>query len=80
MRAELIAVIGDDAGRLLAAVLQGMQPQGRQRRRVGMAKHPEDAAFFAETVAVRVAGNLHPPPSLRPHRPAPACSEYMSLA
>jgi hypothetical protein len=68
MRAELLAVIGDDAGRFLAAVLQGVQPERGQRRRVGMAVNPEHAAFLVEMV-VSVAGRPHPPPSIQPLRP-----------
>ena len=66
MRAELLAVIGDDAGRLLAAMLQRMQPERGQRRRVGMPENPENAAFLVETIAVRAAGRQHPPSSLGP--------------
>ena len=73
MRAELLAVIGDDAGRFLAAVLQGVQPERGQRRRVGMTKHAEHAAFLVEMVRemvrVSAAGRPHPPPSIRPLRP-----------
>ncbi len=65
MRAELLAIIGDDAGRFLAAVLQGVQPERGQGRRVGMAVDPENAAFLVEMV-VSVAGRPHPPPSLWP--------------
>ena len=58
---ELHAVIGDDSRRLLAAVLQGMQSQHRQRARIGMAEDSEHAAFFVETVVegrfVVVAGH-----------------------
>ena len=51
MRAELLAVIGDDAGRLLAAMLQRVQPERGQRRRVGVPVDPENAAFLVETIA-----------------------------
>ena len=52
MGVELLAVIGDDAGRLLAAMLQRVQAERGQRRRVGMAVDAEDAAFFVEMVVV----------------------------
>ena len=65
MGAELLAVIGDDAGRLLAAMLQRVQPERRQRRRVGVAVHPEDAAFFVEVVQIEGIGRRHPRSSFR---------------
>jgi hypothetical protein len=52
MGMELLAVIGDDAGRLLAAVLQRMEPEGDERGGVGMAIDAEDAAFLAQMVVV----------------------------
>src|SRR6266536_4529909 len=61
MRAELLAVIGDDAGGFLAAVLQGVQPERGQGRRVGMAINPENAAFLVEVV-IAAAGRRHPLP------------------
>src|SRR5579883_2483648 len=62
MRAELLAVIGDDAGRFLSAVLQRMQPERRQGARVGVSPNPEDAAFLVETIRFRIAGRQHPRP------------------
>ena len=44
---ELLAVIDDDASRLLAPVLQGMQPEGGVGRRVGIAVDAEDPALLA---------------------------------
>ena len=58
MRAELVAVIGDDAGRLLAAMLQRVQPERGQRRRVLMPVDPENTAFLVETIRFR-AGRQH---------------------
>ena len=52
MRVELLAVIGDDARRFLAAMLQRVQAERGQRRRVGVAKDPEDAAFLVEMIRV----------------------------
>src|SRR5205823_14473812 len=63
MGAELLAVVGDDTGRLLAAMLQRMQAECRQCRRVGMAVDPEDAAFVVKMVRVALAGRHSPPPS-----------------
>ena len=49
-------VEGDDPGRLLAAMLQGVQPQRHDRRRVRMAEDAEDAAFLAQAVFVEING------------------------
>ena len=51
---EAGAVEGDNSGRLLAAVLKRVQSEGDDRRRVGMAEDPEDAALFAQPVSVEV--------------------------
>ena len=49
-------VIADDAARLLSAMLQGMQAEGHEIRRVGNADHTEYATFFLQLVVVeRVA-------------------------
>ncbi len=50
---EALAVIGDDAGRLLAAMLEGVQAERGDRRGVGMAENAENAAFLAQAVGVR---------------------------
>ena len=55
LRVEVVAVEGDDARRLLAAVLEGVQAQGGERRRVIMAEYAEDAALLAQPVAKAVA-------------------------
>src|SRR5690606_18813708 len=47
------AVEGDDAGRLLPAMLERMQAERRQRRSVGMAQDSEYTAFFMQRVAVK---------------------------
>ena len=54
LRAEALAVKGDNARGFLAAMLQGVQAQRRDGRRLGMAENAEDAAFLAEAVAVEV--------------------------
>ena len=74
MRAELVAVIGDDAGRLLAAMLQCVQPERGQCRRVLVPVDPENPAFLVETIRFR-AGRQHP--HLDPA--APACYTYMNV-
>ena len=53
MGVELLAVIGDDAGRFLAAMLQRMEAERRQRRRFGMAEDAEHAALLVQMVVVQ---------------------------
>src|SRR5258708_39609597 len=53
VRVELPTIIGDDAGGLLAAMLQRVQPQRSERRRIGVPIHPEHAAFFMEMIGVQ---------------------------
>ena len=52
---EAVAVIADDAGRLLAAMLQAVQAYGGDAGGVRMAEHAEHAAFEAQGVVIRVA-------------------------
>ncbi len=52
MAVEHLAVEADDAGRLLAAMLQGVQAQGGVGRGVRVAEHGEDAAFLLGLVVV----------------------------
>src|SRR5690606_17167225 len=49
---ELPAVEGDDAGGLLAAMLQGVQAERRMRGGLRVTDDAEDPAFFLEVVAV----------------------------
>ena len=49
---EAGAVEGDDAGRLLAAMLERMQAEHGQRRGVGVAEDAENAALLAQLVVV----------------------------
>ena len=51
---EPLAVEGDDAGGFLAAVLERVQAERGDRGGVGMAEDAEDAAFFAQPVAVEI--------------------------
>ena len=51
---EDVAVEGDDAGRLLAAMLKGVQAERGDGRGVRMAEDAEDAAFLAQRVAVPI--------------------------
>ena len=46
-------VIGDDTGRFLAAMLQGMQPERSQRRRVGMPQNAKHTALFMQCVVIK---------------------------
>src|SRR5262249_20921545 len=47
---EMAAVVSDDAGCFLAAVLQGVQAERSQRRRILVAEHAEYAAFLAQAI------------------------------
>ena len=51
---EALAVEGDDAGGLLAAVLQGVQAERCDGGGVGMAEDAEHAALLAEPVGIRI--------------------------
>ena len=51
---EALAVEGDDAGRFLAAMLEGVEAERGDRGRIGMAENAEDAAFLAQRVAVEI--------------------------
>ena len=53
MRVELLAVISDDPGGFLTAMLQRMHPERRERCRIGVAIDPEYAAFFVEMIGVQ---------------------------
>ena len=71
---EVVAVMADDAASFLPAMLQGVETQRGQCRRLVVSVHPEDAALFMELVVVRPgmankarragAGTGHCPPSL----------------
>jgi hypothetical protein len=52
MGVELLAIIGDDSSRFLAAMLQGVQPERGQRSGVGMSEDPENTAFFMRMVII----------------------------
>ena len=47
---ELLAVVGDDAAGFLAAMLEGVQAERGERRRILVAEDAEDAAFLAQPV------------------------------
>ncbi len=66
---ELLAVIGDDSCRLLAAMLQRVQAKRGQRRGVRVAEDAEDAAFLMKTIRVAAAGCQHARPRLCLVRP-----------
>ena len=48
------AVEGDDAGGLLAAMLEGVQAERRDGGGIGMAEDAEHAAFLAQRVRFQV--------------------------
>lgn len=52
MKVDTIA--RDDTARFLTAVLEGEQTELGQRRRFGMAKDPEYAAFFFEFIECEI--------------------------
>ena len=52
------AVVGDDARRFLAAMLQRVQPEGDNRRRVGMIEDAEHAAMLAQPIIVEIDAGL----------------------
>ena len=58
LRVEPDAVVSDDARGFLAAMLQRMQPKRSDRGGVRMVENAEDAAFFAQPVAVGVEAGL----------------------
>ena len=68
---EMAAVEGDDAGRLLAAVLQGVQAERGERRGVLVAEDAEDAALLAQAIVVARPGcrAATPPHASRSWRP-----------
>ena len=49
-------VIADDAARLLPAMLQGVQAEGHEIRRVGHADHAENAALLLQLVIIEGVG------------------------
>ena len=51
---EPLAVEGDDAGGFLAAMLEGVQAERRDRGGVGVAEDAEDAALLAQPVVVEI--------------------------
>src|SRR6202035_3966721 len=51
---ETLAVEGDDAGGFLAAVLQRVQAERRNRGRVRVAENAEYAALFAQPIRIKI--------------------------
>jgi hypothetical protein len=49
---KLFAVIGDNSGGFLAAMLKGVEPERSQRSGVGMSENPENTAFFMRMVVI----------------------------
>ena len=58
---EPVAVEGDDPRRFLPAMLQRVQAERRERRRVGVIPDAEHAAFLARLVFVPARGKGHAP-------------------
>src|SRR5262245_27673545 len=50
---ETLAVVGDDSGGFLAAMLEGVQSERRNRRRIRVPKHAEYAALLTQTVIIQ---------------------------
>jgi hypothetical protein len=56
---KAFAVIGDDAGGFLAAVLERMQAERGDGGCVGVSENAEDAAFLAQAVGIRIEFGLN---------------------
>src|SRR3974390_1514264 len=52
MGVELLAVIGNDAGRFLAAMLEGVEAERGEGRGFGMAENAEHAAFLMRMIVL----------------------------
>src|SRR4051812_48920266 len=50
---EALAVVGDDAGGFLAAMLERVQSERRNRRGIRVAEHAEDAALLTQPVTIK---------------------------
>ncbi len=72
---EALAVEGDDAGGLLAAMLQRVQAERGDGGGVGMAENAEDAAFLAQPVVVEIDIAASVQDAFREafERPCPSC-------
>jgi hypothetical protein len=72
---KLLAVEGYDTGRFLAAVLQGVKTESRERSGVGMIENPKDPALFVEPVGAKVENlsvrTQQTRNSVQPSRPSP---------
>jgi len=78
MHEQLLAVARDDSGGFLSAVLQGMQAEIREIRRLAGTEHAEYPALIVEMIVVHQHhGALH---SARlPLRPSPLHAPVASL-
>src|SRR5262249_12562377 len=56
---EALAVERYDSGGFLTSMLERMQAECRDRRRIGMAENAEYAAFLSQTVAVKIRFHGH---------------------
>src|SRR5215469_9766178 len=59
LRMKPFAVECDDPSRLLTAMLQGMQAERGNRRRVGMPEYAEYAALLTKPICVGIEGGRH---------------------
>src|SRR3954453_3765433 len=50
---ETLAVVGDDAGSFLAAMLERVQSERRNRRSIRVAEHAEYAALLTQPVIIK---------------------------
>src|SRR5262249_1741144 len=50
---EALAVVGDDAGGFLAAMLEGVESERRNRRGIRVAEHAEYAALLTQPVIIK---------------------------
>ena len=71
MGVKTLAVVADDAGGFLAAVLQGVEAECGEGGGVGVVPDAEDATFLVHLVVVVIVGWVHQ--SLPPARRAKPC-------
>ena len=65
MRVEMSTVVARDARGFLAAMLQSVEPERHEARRIVGTPDSEDAALFAQLVVVEWIGGQHcPQPAL----------------
>ncbi len=60
VRVQLLAIARDDAARLLAAMLERVEPIESQLRSLLVPIHTDDAALFVQTIIVQQAATTTP--------------------